>query len=242
VARHPDDLALLPYTSGTTGLPKGCMHTHRTLMANVVGSFVHTSQDTVSLAVVPMFHITGMLYGVLMPIYTGATLVVMPRWDRELAGRADLRYRGVPGFHEAQPERIERQRLADGEVEAPGRDPTFRRETLQQRVERHQHDPAPQPRQLGERAQALGDDVRQRREQVPRQHLPVGQGQHRQALAGKESELGAAPLEAAAVGLDDQPRTIVGARGLGQGERRRAAVQARPAHERTPGGREQGRE
>ena len=87
VPRSPDDMALLPYTSGTTGLPKGCMHTHRSLMANVVGSFVHTSQDTVSLAVVPMFHITGMLYGVLMPIYTGATLVVMPRWDRELAGR-----------------------------------------------------------------------------------------------------------------------------------------------------------
>ena len=34
---RPDDLALLPYTSGTTGLPKGCMHTHRTLMHNVVG-------------------------------------------------------------------------------------------------------------------------------------------------------------------------------------------------------------
>ena len=33
----PDDLALLPYTSGTTGLPKGCMHTHRTLMHNAVG-------------------------------------------------------------------------------------------------------------------------------------------------------------------------------------------------------------
>ena len=32
---QPDDLALLPYTSGTTGLPKGCMHTHRTLMHNV---------------------------------------------------------------------------------------------------------------------------------------------------------------------------------------------------------------
>ena len=34
---RPDDLALLPYTSGTTGLPKGCMHTHRTLMHNAVG-------------------------------------------------------------------------------------------------------------------------------------------------------------------------------------------------------------
>ncbi|MCU0923795.1 MAG: AMP-binding protein, partial [Burkholderiaceae bacterium] len=33
----PDDLALLPYTSGTTGLPKGCMHTHRTLLPNIVG-------------------------------------------------------------------------------------------------------------------------------------------------------------------------------------------------------------
>jgi fatty-acyl-CoA synthase len=87
VTRSPDDLALLPYTSGTTGLPKGCMHTHRTLMANVVGSFVNTSQDTTSLAVVPMFHITGMQYGVLMPVYSGTTLIVMPRWDRELAGR-----------------------------------------------------------------------------------------------------------------------------------------------------------
>ena len=87
VARSADDLALLPYTSGTTGLPKGCMHTHRTLMANVVGSFVQTGPDTVGLAVVPMFHITGMLYGVLSPVYTGATLVIMPRWDRELAGR-----------------------------------------------------------------------------------------------------------------------------------------------------------
>ncbi len=35
---QPDDLALLPYTSGTTGLPKGCMHTHRTLMHNAVSA------------------------------------------------------------------------------------------------------------------------------------------------------------------------------------------------------------
>ena len=94
VHRGPDDLALLPYTSGTTGLPKGCMHTHRTLMANAVGGiWGWSSADAVGLAVVPMFHITGMLYGVLQPIFAGATLVLMPRWDRELAGRLISRYR-----------------------------------------------------------------------------------------------------------------------------------------------------
>ena len=92
---QPDDLALLPYTSGTTGLPKGCMHTHRTLMSNSVGGgqWGHASPETVSLAVVPMFHITGMIYGVLGNVYTGSTSVLLPRWDRELAGRLISKYR-----------------------------------------------------------------------------------------------------------------------------------------------------
>ena len=91
----PDDLALLPYTSGTTGLPKGCMHTHRTLMSNSVGGaqWGHASPETVTLAVVPMFHITGMLYGLLGNVYTGTTSVLLPRWDRELAGRMIFRYK-----------------------------------------------------------------------------------------------------------------------------------------------------
>jgi fatty-acyl-CoA synthase len=85
---HPDDLAMLPYTSGTTGLPKGCMHTHATLMPNAVGGqWSHAGPETVSLAVVPMFHITGMMYSVLASVYAASTCVVMPRWDRELAGR-----------------------------------------------------------------------------------------------------------------------------------------------------------
>ena len=85
----PDDLALLPYTSGTTGLPKGCMHTHRTLMHNCVGGAwgYAGGPEPIVLGVVPMFHITGMLYIVLGSVYSGATVVVMPRWDRELAGR-----------------------------------------------------------------------------------------------------------------------------------------------------------
>jgi fatty-acyl-CoA synthase len=94
-AGQPTDLALLPYTSGTTGMPKGCMHTHQSLMHNAVGASMwsHACAENVALGVVPLFHITGMLYGVLAPIYTGATVVLMPRWDRELAGQLISRHK-----------------------------------------------------------------------------------------------------------------------------------------------------
>lgn len=87
--RGPDDLAVLPYTSGTTGLPKGCMHPHRTLMHNAVASVLWgtSTPETVALVVVPLFHITGMVTGMHAGIYGGSTIVLMPRWDRELAGR-----------------------------------------------------------------------------------------------------------------------------------------------------------
>jgi fatty-acyl-CoA synthase len=95
VSRSADDMALLPYTSGTTGLPKGCIHTHRTLMANVAGGGLwgHASAESTSLGVVPMFHITGMMYSVLGSVYLGSTVILMPRWDRELAGRLISRHR-----------------------------------------------------------------------------------------------------------------------------------------------------
>ena len=85
----PEDLALLPYTSGTTGLPKGCMHPHATIMHQVVASTIlgGGSAETVALAVVPMFHATGMISVMHTCIYQGATMVIMPRWDRDLAGR-----------------------------------------------------------------------------------------------------------------------------------------------------------
>ncbi|MFM9879376.1 MAG: long-chain fatty acid--CoA ligase [Burkholderiaceae bacterium] len=84
----PQDLALLPYTSGTTGLPKGCIHPHASIMHNAVAAslWVGGAQNT-SLAVVPMFHITGMVSVLHCNIYSASTLVIMPRWDRELAGR-----------------------------------------------------------------------------------------------------------------------------------------------------------
>jgi len=84
----PQDLAVLPYTSGTTGLPKGCMHTHASIMHNAVASGLwgNSTFENVVLSVVPMFHITGMVSVMHAVIYGGATLVIMPRWDRELAG------------------------------------------------------------------------------------------------------------------------------------------------------------
>ena len=91
----PQDLAVLPYTSGTTGLPKGCMHTHASLMHNAVGSCLwgNSTFENVVLSVVPMFHITGMVSVMHASVYGGSTLVIMPRWDRELAGQLISRWR-----------------------------------------------------------------------------------------------------------------------------------------------------
>jgi fatty-acyl-CoA synthase len=84
-----NDMALLPYTSGTTGLPKGCIHLHASLNHNVFASQIWGlgSAEGVVLAVVPMFHITGIVSMMHTSISVGATLVVMPRWDRDVAGR-----------------------------------------------------------------------------------------------------------------------------------------------------------
>jgi len=84
----PHDLAVLPYTSGTTGQPKGCMHPHRSLMHNAMAScfWGNATPESVTLLVVPMFHITGMVSLMHANIYIGATIVMMPRWDRDLAG------------------------------------------------------------------------------------------------------------------------------------------------------------
>jgi fatty-acyl-CoA synthase len=92
---NPQDLAVLPYTSGTTGLPKGCMHTHASIMHNAVSTALwgSTHFENVILSVVPMFHITGMVSVMHASMYGGTTLVIMPRWDRELAGQLISKWR-----------------------------------------------------------------------------------------------------------------------------------------------------
>jgi fatty-acyl-CoA synthase len=91
----PDDLCVMPYTSGTTGTPKGCMHTHRTVMHTTVGQmqWFAMQPEMTLLAVAPMFHVTGMQGGMNGPLYVGNTMVLLPRWDREAAAQCVERYK-----------------------------------------------------------------------------------------------------------------------------------------------------
>lgn len=86
-AAQPDDLCVLPYTSGSTGSPKACMHTHRSLMHTTVGGAMwHAcAPGTVFLGLVPMYHIGGLTQCVHLPVFVGGTIVPLPRWDRNLA-------------------------------------------------------------------------------------------------------------------------------------------------------------
>jgi fatty-acyl-CoA synthase len=91
-----DDLAVMPYTSGTTGRPKACVHTHRTVMATAVAGVAWINclaPDTVALASLPFFHVTGMQSVMNGAVFAGHTLVILPRWDREAAARLIARYR-----------------------------------------------------------------------------------------------------------------------------------------------------
>ncbi|MDD2175925.1 long-chain fatty acid--CoA ligase [Acidovorax sp. D2M1] len=95
ITTGPDDLCVMPYTSGTTGHPKGCMHTHRSAMSTLVGGvqwFART-QDSTYLTVLPLFHVTGMSGSMNGPLFVGATVVVLPRWDRDAAAQLIQRYR-----------------------------------------------------------------------------------------------------------------------------------------------------
>ena len=83
----PDDLCMMPYTSGTTGAPKACVHTHRTVSTSYVGTALWRglSQESVFLSVAPLFHLLGLQGNVNASLFVGGTIVLLPRWDRELA-------------------------------------------------------------------------------------------------------------------------------------------------------------
>jgi len=101
-AAGPDDLAVLPYTSGTTGHPKGTMLTHSNLLATSTGAcaWIQSSSEAVVLGVLPLFHLTGMQANMNVPIQLGGTTVLMTRWDRNVAAELIQRCRvtGVTGI------------------------------------------------------------------------------------------------------------------------------------------------
>lgn len=118
VALYEDDLAVLMYTSGTTGRPKGVMLTHGIVWWNAVNvdSVVDTRSDDVNLAVAPLFHIGGLNALTLRTLLRGGTVVLRRGFDPEQCLRDLVRHRvnslfavpamyavlaRVPGFAEA---------------------------------------------------------------------------------------------------------------------------------------------
>ncbi|MEU3255015.1 4-coumarate--CoA ligase family protein [Streptomyces sp. NPDC006997] len=80
-----EDVAVLPYSSGTTGTPKGVMLTHRQIGTNLaqLEPVIGTGVNERVLAVLPFFHIYGLTALMNAPLRNGATVVVLPRFDLE---------------------------------------------------------------------------------------------------------------------------------------------------------------
>jgi acyl-CoA synthetase (AMP-forming)/AMP-acid ligase II len=78
-----EDLVVLPYSSGTTGLPKGVMLTHYNLVSNLrqMEAIKYIDPDDRLVCVLPLFHIYGMVVILNMGLYTGATIVTLPRFE-----------------------------------------------------------------------------------------------------------------------------------------------------------------
>ncbi len=80
----PEDLALLQYTGGTTGVPKGAMLTHRNMLVNAIQTRYWLSDlkegEEVLLAVLPFFHVYGMTVCMNMPVYAASTMVLLPQF------------------------------------------------------------------------------------------------------------------------------------------------------------------
>jgi acyl-CoA synthetase (AMP-forming)/AMP-acid ligase II len=81
----PEDLAVLPYSSGTTGLMKGVMLTHRNLVANIEQAWnsMPLNEEDVLVGLMPFFHIYGQTVVLNLGLAKGSTIVTMPRFDLE---------------------------------------------------------------------------------------------------------------------------------------------------------------
>ncbi|MFE1286959.1 4-coumarate--CoA ligase family protein [Streptomyces sp. NPDC058751] len=99
-----EDVAALPYSSGTTGVPKGVMLTHRSIATNLaqLEPAMPMGPDDRILAVLPFFHIYGLTALMNAPLRQGATVVVLPRFDLDAFLRAIQEHR-ITGLYVAPP-------------------------------------------------------------------------------------------------------------------------------------------
>jgi long-chain acyl-CoA synthetase len=103
-----DDLAVLQYTGGTTGLSKGAKLTHRNLLANAMQtrSWIPNTRDgeEVVLCVAPFFHSYGLTVGLNLPIYSASTMVLLPKFETKEVVKTISRYHptqlpGIPTMY-----------------------------------------------------------------------------------------------------------------------------------------------
>ncbi len=95
VGLAPDDLAVIMYTSGTTGLPKGAMMTHRNIFTNArnCGATLTYREKDITLVVVPLFHVTGLNSQLVAFIFIGGTCVIMKAYKTAEMIRAIERHK-----------------------------------------------------------------------------------------------------------------------------------------------------
>jgi acyl-CoA synthetase (AMP-forming)/AMP-acid ligase II/enoyl-CoA hydratase/carnithine racemase len=94
------DVVALPFSSGTTGLPKGVMLTHYNLVANILQSMAIKTSDEVDVicSVLPFFHIYGMTVLVSTTMVVGATTVTLPQFDAEVYLKAMQDYKATETY------------------------------------------------------------------------------------------------------------------------------------------------
>lgn len=94
IATGDDDLAVMPYTSGTTGRPKACLQSHRAVKFTAIAQakWYDLDQTSVVTAFMPLFHVAGMQGSMGAGLFIGGTLVLMTRWNRELVAPLFIRH------------------------------------------------------------------------------------------------------------------------------------------------------
>jgi len=108
-SQEPDDIAVLLYTGGTTGTPKGAMLTHANLVANAHQSAAwipNPAKGSATVGVLPLFHSYGMTVIMNASLLLGGRMVLLPRFETKAVLRAIARYRperfgGVPTLYNA---------------------------------------------------------------------------------------------------------------------------------------------